>query len=553
MCVAAMVLFSASAATAGNVTLRVSQLSGDLTTALRQRVATLGPADNLLLYFDKAGSFTLNGTVEFNCNVEIKGLGSGKTTIVLNDGTPAAGFKPFTDDCFLKLNGTPSVNHTFSMHDIAVRLRDHKGIWWQDAEKLAVKLYDASRVDIYNVYSYMSNAVCTNFDLRSCDNVTVKNCTIINYNNCNTGGNLWLRANMKNVLITGNKFYKYGNDEALAFFELENNGPGLYQETYRSNINVTDNDFYYTNGTHSKTDVLCSVLFTFFYSEDGSVAKGGHTQGLHVRNNNFYIDDPLSCIMSLTFWEHDTHSDVVISDNHIENRANSSDRLYYHQDIGVKDLASTPAEIVFENCTTINNADFVSPYKDSGYTHLLVSGANVKLSDCTFTDNVSSSRLTSNKLGASLIWFTNLGGTVTLSNCVTSGTRLLATVSFGDGINKNVAINATGCTFNGGSTIYCNKVKHLDLNFTDNTFNSPDNMGFFLQEFANEGSVVFKDNTVTSSGGQLMTHWSSVDNHHFTRLEVTGNTFRGVNGQADLLKNIKSVSRRNVSGNIYYR
>ena len=108
MCVAVSLLLLPSQVAASTVTLRVSQLQGNLTAALRERAAHLGPADHLVLYFDRAGTFTIEGTVEFACNVEIKGLGVKKTTVVLDNGTDRAGFKAFFDDTFFKVSASTS-------------------------------------------------------------------------------------------------------------------------------------------------------------------------------------------------------------------------------------------------------------------------------------------------------------------------------------------------------------------------------------------------------------------------------------------------------------
>ena len=87
-----------------------------------------------------------------------------------------------------------------------------------------------------------------------------------------------------------------------------------------------------------------------------------------------------------------------------------------------------------------------------------------------------------------------------------------------------------------------------------NTFFSS-NMNFFLQEFATEGALVFKNNEVHAQNGQLMTHWSSTPTSamRFNTLEVTGNTFYGTKGEKDVLRNITNVKHRDVSGNIYYQ
>ena len=96
----------------------------------------------------------------------------------------------------------------------------------------------------------------------------------------------------------------------------------------------------------------------------------------------------------------------------------------------------------------------------------------------------------------------------------------------------------------------------MNLEFTGNTFmsNSP---SFFLQEFAPRGTVVFNYNdvTVTTGGGQLMTHWGSNDTRsmRFERLEMKGNKFKGVKNESDLLRNVTNVRKRKVSSNAISR
>ncbi|UKI44928.1 MAG: hypothetical protein L6U16_05745 [Porphyromonadaceae bacterium] len=104
------------------------------------------------------------------------------------------------------------------------------------------------------------------------------------------------------------------------------------------------------------------------------------------------------------------------------------------------------------------------------------------------------------------------------------------------------------------TTIYCDKVKRLNVCFDGNTLRSA-NMNFFLQEFANEGNVVFKNNdvVVTGGNGQLMTHWakSDVTKLRFCTLEVTHNTFMGVKNAHDMLANILNVNKKTVSNNTF--
>ena len=64
----------------------VSKLKGELTACLRGIFKGLNNSDMVVINFDKPGNYVLKGTVECNSNIEIKGVGSKKVTIVLDKG-----------------------------------------------------------------------------------------------------------------------------------------------------------------------------------------------------------------------------------------------------------------------------------------------------------------------------------------------------------------------------------------------------------------------------------------------------------------------------------
>ncbi len=550
MCVAVSLVLLPSQVAASTVTLRVSQLRGNLTAALRERTAGLGPADHLVIYFDRAGTFTIEGTVELACNVEIKGLGVKKTTVVLDNGTDRAGFKAFFDDTFIKVSATTRQPLAVSIHDLSVKLKDHNGIWWNGAEKLAFKLCNCAPVSIERFNCTLRNAVCTNVDLRACSNVTVRNCTLTNYNNCTTGGVLWLRGQMHDIDISANKFYKYGNDECLAFFGADASVPG---DIKRYNIKVADNDFYYVNRGNGPSDLVNGVFFTYYVGLSTPATVGCASSNVEISGNRFYMQGLCSTVMGITFSERDTHDNFVISDNYIENGYVSGDKKLRHFDYIVTDRNATKRPVTFTGNSTVNNAAYVAPWGASGYYHLTVQGAVVDLSKCSLTDNVSTSSLTTQRLGCRLLSFDSAGGTVNLSASSFSGLGMLASIDDGNGIDGKVAINADGNVFTGDTRIYCRNAKMVDLNFVGNTFNSTTG-NFFLQEFAEQGSLVFDSNMVNTPGnGQLMTHWDNSDKaaRRFNKLQVRNNVFTGVSGERSLLQPITNVRSRSVAGNIY--
>ncbi|MBQ9821581.1 MAG: hypothetical protein IJM58_05620, partial [Muribaculaceae bacterium] len=197
---------------ARNINIDADGIRGDFTMQLRAMCERATYNDTVILTFGK-GSYTIDGTVECRGHVIIKGKGSKHSKIVFNHGHSRNGQKAYISDAFFKFYGAPSHPISVSISDIAFDIKRHEGIWWKDGERYAVKIYHADGVNVNHVESYLENAFITNFDLHVCSNVSFTDNIITNYNNCETGGCLWIRGEMHNVRVSGNKFYKYGKDE----------------------------------------------------------------------------------------------------------------------------------------------------------------------------------------------------------------------------------------------------------------------------------------------------------------------------------------------------
>lgn len=533
----------------------VSKLKGELTACLRGIFKGLNNSDMVVINFDKPGNYVLKGTVECNSNIEIKGVGSKEVTIVLDKGSDTDGFKAFTDDTFIKAAGTRERPITVSIHDVAINLKQHKGIWWENAAMFGVKIYHANKVDIQHVNSYADNAIFTNFDLRVCSNITFKNCNITNYNNCMAGGNLWIRGEACNVDIADNTFRKYGNDEVLAFFEATADAhTGRQDIVKRENILVSDNQFIYEAAKGIECHNLFNDVLVSYFSFDGNHAEGAGCNNKNVMftNNKFEINALCRVTLSVGFSENDTQENVAIVTNVFENCPENTKEKYYHLDILVKDKSKKRNPVYFCANTINNHMPVVNSYGATGNTIAMLRGGHIQMEGNIINDYAPSSPLTNETLGTTLLWCGEQGGKATLLNNEATGMKMLAAVSEGAGIDS-FTINAYDNRFEGDTRIYCNNVRRLYLRFNRNTFMSSD-MNFFLQEFATEGALVFKNNEVHAKNGQLMTHWSSTPTSamRFHTLEVTGNTFYGTNGEKDVLRNITNVKHRDVSGNIYY-
>ena len=556
----ALVALTALPAQARTLVVDMSAATGDLTQWLRGSIKAATRTDTVVLNVGK-GEYTINGTVEFKCNAVIKGEGSDVSTIVFNNGSDRNGFKAFTDDTFLMFHGLLEQSISVDISDVTFRLKEHKGIWWNDAgnksqEKYAVKIYHAHRVDIHRVNSYLSNAIITNFDLRICSNVDITDCIISNYNNTHTGGNLWIRGEMHNINVKRNKFFKYGNDEIIAVFSnIVNNKGNQRGNAKRTDIHIEDNEIHYGyNGKDKDPEMVNHTLFTLQTGNDEGKWVTT-TRDFYVKNNTFHINDECQRCIYVSLTERDKHQNIYFDGNEIVNEDLHSSRQYYRQDIEINDPSNSQDPIHIVNNTVTNRNAVLNPSKTIGYSFLLMQGGNVDMSDNKIVSTVTVDPFTGKEAGVQLVWCGEDGGTLTMRNNVCKGVKCVSTVGAGKG-TKYFKLEAFNNYIAGDTRVYCHQVESLDLNFTGNTLVC-DNTSFFLQEFAQKGSVIFNNNdvTVSSGDGRFMTHWSDVstDLMKFQRLEVKNNIFRGVKGEQDMFKKITNVKKRSVKSNKYTR
>ena len=537
----------------------LSSANGELTQYLRNKCKLATRDDTVKINIGR-GEYTINGTVEFKCNVVIRGAGREASTIILNNGSDKSGFKAFTDDTFLMFFGVLEHPISVDISDVTFRLKEHKGIWWNEtnksSEKLAVKIYHANHVDIRRVNSYMSNAVITNFDMRVCSNVTVTDCIISNYNNTHTGGNLWMRGNQHNIRVTNNKFYKYGNDEAIGVYSNLVNAKGSVRgNASHTDIFIEDNEVHYGyDGKDKAKDLTNNTLFTIQAgNEEGKWVT--HMRNVHVKNNKFYINDECNRCFLVILSENDHHKDISFEGNQIVNKDLHSANRYYRQDFDIRDKCADQDTIYIVNNSVTNGNSVLNPYNTMGYSFLLLQGGNVAMTGNRIVSTVTVDPFTRKDNGVQLVWCGQDGGILTMRDNVCKGVKCVATVGAGKG-TKHFKLDAFNNYITGDTRVYCHQIENLDLNFTGNTLVC-DNTSFFLQEFAQKGSVIFNNNdvTVSSGDGRFMTHWSnaSTDSMKFSRLEVKNNVFRGVKGEQDMFKKVTNVKKRTIKSNKYGR
>ena len=549
-CLIVLACMVAMTSNARVININARDIRGDFTMKLREMMAKATYNDTVKLYFDK-GTYTVDGTIQCKGHTIMRGAGTDQTTIIIDQGKDRAAGKAFLDDAFFKIYGTIQHPVSATISDITFKIREHKGIWWEGKPRYAVKVVHANHVDIHDINSYMENAEITNVELRVCSNINVNNCMISNYNNCKEGGNLWLRGEIHNVNIHHNKFYKYGNDEAIAFFsKLVDANKATRGDMSRTNIKFTDNELYYKHGDKPINGMMNHVLFSVLTSlEDNENCCD--TRDFELARNKFVISDPCTRLISLQFNEVDKHSNFVIHDNEFISNSVQSDDRFMRMDIDVWDGSALQDTIVVRNNKVTNDYAILNAVNGTGYTFLLVRGGNVLLDGNRIINRVNRT-IDRKDYGIHLLWSGQEGGTVTMRNNVCKGLARIVTLESGDGIGQ-FSLKASNNYFQGRTSIYCKKVDRLNLDFRNNTFESTHD-NFFLQDFAKRGTLIFNDNIVNVSTGNgllMAPHSKNSTSSRFDKLEIIGNEFRGVNSQKDMTKHMTNVRKRTIKSNFY--
>lgn len=530
-----MFLLMSQIVAARNVEVKISKCSKPISENLNKVIKTLDTNDCLIIYFDKPGKYEIDGTVETRCNTIIKGLSPSSTQLIMKEGFKN-GKSKFTDDCFLSMIGKPSHKIKVEIKDVAIKLADHKGILWEKAPKYMVKIYHSDGLIVDNVEFLAYNAAITNLDLRNCSNVLVQNCTFENYNNCLIGGSLWSRGYQDNIVIKNNRFWKYGNDESLAIWAGSDKNATLIK-----NIIIDGNEFYYENKKKCNKNISIDMLINFAHYGDEYVSHNCTISDITFKNNT--ITNNAQSKRNLRFHFDNTatlEGTIEVANNTIRNTSKCQVTDGYMTDIIIDTGSKNRGDFKISDNNVYNEAQILCDGKHSGYTFLGMNNGNV-----TMTNNYIQS-----DYPITFVWGHGGYNTLNLYNNVVSELSKMAMFNSSKKLEK-IVINAANNEFTGDTRIYSNSIDELELNFTNNIFNSS-NPHVFLQEGAPLTSIIFDGNTVNAlnRNGTLFANYSGKP-YKFTRLQVTNNIFNGVTKKSIDDSFMKNVTKKNIQNNIY--
>jgi len=516
------------AASARYVEMKLSQTRGNIAVQINSQMKRLSRTDTLILNFDKPGTYTIDRTIETTCNTEMKGVDVATTILEVVKGKDANGKSVSQDDCIFGFKGKETKKIWVKVHDLTVKMAAHDQQEWNDHERHLFKFYHAKKVDFTNVNSYIDNCKMTSLDMRVCSNIDVSNCIFQNYNNSTIGGCVWLRGDTENVFVHDNIFRKYGKDEILAFWSLENSKTTVQ----RKNIHVTNNKITYGYNGKDKQDITNGLIISVWGGEGAPC----HLEDIGIDNNTIETNDNMHCIMMINTAEKTTHKGLSISNNTITIGKGFTGKLERFDLIRVFDQSTNPSVI-----NICGNTVTVAKGNGEPFNFILMRGGNVNFSNNTVTDGQ----------GSFLIRSCQYPGTVTLTGNNYSGLAYLA--KFGECEQvSDFTLTAQNNTFSGNTSICALRIAKCNFTITNNTFNSTSGEAILFEGGPTAGNVTFANNKVRcSSGRRPIYHPKSWIKTNFSRLNITGNTFTNAGSRSTVEAGLSSFRRANVSGNSY--
>ena len=531
MLVIAAALASASVS-ARTIEIKMSQCPKPLCDNIRKMVEGVNYNDQVILNFDKDGTYEFDGTIKIRCNTIIKGVSAKKTRVIVKEGF-SNGKSKMLDDTFFAMHGSSKKKIKVEIKDLRFELANHKGTLWETAPKHIIKICDGDGITVDNATFWSTDAVITHVDLRDCSNVLVQNCTFENYNNCREGGELWSRGEQKNLVIRNNVFWKYGNDEALAIWGGNHN-----RVVYMRDILVENNVFYYDNKTKFKKVIPIDVLIAFCHFETYNTKYDCNIDNVVFKNNNITMNAVSNANIKLSFDKLAKIGYFEISDNTIINTAKCSSSSSYMKDFEIKTDVLNDTPILLKNNEVRSDCEVLWDGKNSGYTFLGIKGANVQLSD----------NIISSKYGVALLWCHGGDNDVKLENNTVEKLYKIAILNDMSHIDT-FKITAINNEFGGETGIYSNNIDKLIVDFRNNVFNATD-YHFFMIEGAKDNTLNFENNIINSynRNGAMYANYSGKRNN-FDKVNIKNNIFNGISKSS--VEGVFKASKKSISGNVY--
>lgn len=547
------------------------------------------------------GSYTLDYNLLIHQhNVIIKGQGSSKTILNVPINVD------YIDDAILNFQGKYKMNNgEFNDIRMSVSLSGltinasiptaslASGTKLVNNESYLIKANNVDRFVMRDVKILAENIKTTCIDIRRGFNIDIRDCEFKNYNRRWTGGCIWMRGDIENVIIEDNDFHKYGNDEVIALYGSNNfAGTNESDEISKKNVAIRYNRFYCqdSNGGENTEAIItetgdrgtwhgCNERFiTVFTNQDDnkeiindvfvqrSTPCHQTINGIHLCNNEFYLNAPSSHLFTAAFDKHTKFKDVTAKNNIInygswtlEGTESSIkelmdfglyyDTIYdssYHE--GNYDGLSDEPFLITGN--TISCGSNVRNIRQSGSTQYYVDNhiiVDIKGTKAIFNENTvictreaytSDEQSFSNK-GVQLFHCGSKGGEIMFSDNHCEGLKaLMLFTSGGTPITKG-RIWGCGNFLQGDTRITYVNIIESHAVMTNNEIIC-DYPIFFLEEFANTGTAIFTGNRVYRDLTRV-TRFTTPFGHIY---------YTGTSDSSNNIQSMKLISCNNIFDNL---
>jgi len=317
--------------------------------------------DDKIIYNLDAGEYEIDCCLlSLNRDVVIKGCGkkSGsnspeytklivKKEITLNDSNNQ------NDNAVLNFRGNENHPISVEISDLAIEIQitqeeaDAANKFITSNETQIIKCHHVKSLEISNVAISTRNIETSCVEVRRGTNVAITNCNFINYNRRKKGHGIVLNGEINNVLIEHNDFIKYGGGGIISLKGVNSfDGVNISQQINKKNIKIRYNNFYCQNenGSRDENDscfigensgkwsgAIDRVVNIYTNQEENKVLYQNTNQlvqsdvpcqqivmGVHLLNNNFYINAPILHLFTIAFDRYTTFKDVSIRNNIIQ-------------------------------------------------------------------------------------------------------------------------------------------------------------------------------------------------------------------------------------------
>ena len=541
------------------------------------------------------GAFTLDFNILFhNHDIIIKGQGSGKTFLNVPKNID------YIDDAILNIQADHGSEINVSLSGLTIWasvLKQHAesaNFKLTQNESYLIKCYNAKSFVMNDVRIWADNLATTCVDIRRGFNIDIRESEFKNFNRRWTGGNIWLRGDIENVVIEDNDFYKYGNDEVIGLYDTNNFiGVNDADEISKMNVEIRYNRFYCQDGnggtnpsgiinetgSQGKWDGCNQRFVTFFTNQDNNKELGPNNElvqrstpchqtinGVHLDNNEFHINAPLSHLITVAFDKYTTFKDVTMRNNIIDygdwkvNGSPSSwkelmDFCVYYDTIydasvieGDYDRFSDEPFVITGNTITCGtnmrnvHTGSAGQYYSDNHICIDLKGTKVLFNNnyinCIREAYTPDEDSFANK-GIEMFHSGEKGGEIIFNNNRCEGLRCLASWSSGGNPLTICRLRGNGNYLQGNPRIIHVNVLECYEFMSDNEIVC-DYPIFFLEEFANIGTAIFIGNRVYRDLSRVPRFTTAYGHIYYT----------GVSGSGNNIQSMKLICCDNIFDNI---